>query len=81
MLRGTPPVALACSTTKANIVHRIETDFAGRKLVLETGRMAKQASGIGALEVGQQPPPRTNHLQQSPATVMVLRVIAKMAGE
>jgi polyribonucleotide nucleotidyltransferase len=43
---------LACSTTKANIVHRIETDFAGRKLVLETGRMAKQASGSVLVQFG-----------------------------
>jgi len=33
-------------------VHRIETDFAGRKLVLETGRMAKQASGSVLVQFG-----------------------------
>ncbi|MDH5315629.1 MAG: polyribonucleotide nucleotidyltransferase [Gemmatimonadota bacterium] len=34
------------------MVHRIETDFAGRKLVLETGRMAKQASGSVLVQFG-----------------------------
>ena len=33
-------------------MHRIETDFAGRKLVLETGRMAKQASGSVLVQFG-----------------------------
>ena len=27
------------------MMHRVEKTFAGRKLVIETGRMAKQASG------------------------------------
>jgi len=33
-------------------VHRIETEFAGRKLVVETGRMAKQAAGSAFLQFG-----------------------------
>ncbi|HEX6090823.1 MAG TPA: polyribonucleotide nucleotidyltransferase [Gemmatimonadales bacterium] len=34
-------------------VQRIETEFAGRPLVLETGRMAKQASGAVVLQYGE----------------------------
>ncbi|HSM18677.1 MAG TPA: polyribonucleotide nucleotidyltransferase [Gemmatimonadales bacterium] len=33
-------------------MHRIETEFAGRKLVVETGRMAKQAAGSAYLQFG-----------------------------
>jgi len=33
-------------------VHRIETQFAGRLLVIETGRLAKQAAGSAALRFG-----------------------------
>jgi polyribonucleotide nucleotidyltransferase len=33
-------------------VHRIETEFAGRKLVIETGRMAKQAAGTVLVRFG-----------------------------
>jgi len=33
-------------------VHRIETQFAGRRLVLETGRLAKQAAGSAYLQFG-----------------------------
>ncbi len=33
-------------------VHRIETQFAGRPLVLETGRLAKQAAGSAYLQFG-----------------------------
>ncbi|HSE46974.1 MAG TPA: polyribonucleotide nucleotidyltransferase, partial [Gemmatimonadales bacterium] len=33
-------------------VHRIETTFAGRPLVLETGRLAKQAAGSAFLQFG-----------------------------
>jgi polyribonucleotide nucleotidyltransferase len=33
-------------------VHRIETEFAGRKLVLETGRLAKQAAGSVLAQFG-----------------------------
>ena len=34
-------------------VQRIETEFAGRPLLLETGRMAKQASGAVVLRYGE----------------------------
>ena len=33
-------------------VHRIETQFAGRPLILETGRLAKQAAGSAYLQFG-----------------------------
>jgi polyribonucleotide nucleotidyltransferase len=33
-------------------VHRIETQFAGRRLLLETGRLAKQAAGSAYLQFG-----------------------------
>ena len=33
-------------------VHRIETEFAGRKLVIETGRLAKQAAGSAWVQYG-----------------------------
>jgi polyribonucleotide nucleotidyltransferase len=33
-------------------VHRIETQFAGRRLILETGRLAKQAAGSAFLQFG-----------------------------
>ena len=33
-------------------VHRIETEFAGRKLVIETGRLAKQAAGQRLVQFG-----------------------------
>jgi polyribonucleotide nucleotidyltransferase len=34
-------------------VHRIETEFAGRKLVIETGRLAKQAAGSAWVQYGE----------------------------
>ena len=33
-------------------MHRIETQFAGRLLAIETGRLAKQAAGSAALRFG-----------------------------
>ena len=33
--------------------HRIETQFAGRPLILETGRFAKQAAGSCYLQFGE----------------------------
>ena len=33
-------------------MQRIETTFAGRKLVIETGRMAKQAAGSATVTYG-----------------------------
>ena len=34
------------------MAHRIEKEFAGRKLVLETGRMARQADGAVLAQYG-----------------------------
>ena len=34
-------------------MHRIETTFAGRKLILETGRMARQANGACLVQYGE----------------------------
>src|SRR5437867_13401511 len=34
-------------------MQRIETTFAGRKLVIETGRMAKQAAGSALVQFGE----------------------------
>src|SRR6187200_228390 len=34
-------------------MERIERDFAGRKLVIETGRMAKQAAGSALVQFGE----------------------------
>ncbi|HVX89740.1 MAG TPA: hypothetical protein VG940_12480, partial [Gemmatimonadales bacterium] len=33
--------------------NRIETEFAGRKLIVETGRLAKQAAGSCYLQFGE----------------------------
>jgi polyribonucleotide nucleotidyltransferase len=35
------------------MMHRIEKNFAGRRLVLETGRMAKQAAGSAVVQFGE----------------------------
>ncbi|HEY9449021.1 MAG TPA: polyribonucleotide nucleotidyltransferase, partial [Gemmatimonadaceae bacterium] len=34
-------------------MQRVETEFAGRKLIIETGRMAKQASGSALVQYGE----------------------------
>src|SRR3954469_7343977 len=34
------------------MIQRIEKDFAGRKLIIETGRMAKQAAGSALVQFG-----------------------------
>jgi len=34
------------------MMHRVEKTFAGRKLVIETGRMAKQAAGSALVQYG-----------------------------
>src|SRR5512139_2031894 len=34
-------------------MQRVETTFAGRKLVIETGRMAKQAAGSAVVQFGE----------------------------
>src|SRR5690242_11701504 len=35
------------------MMQRIERDFAGRKLIIETGRMAKQAAGSAVVQFGE----------------------------
>ena len=35
------------------MMQRVEKTFAGRKLVIETGRMAKQASGSAVVQFGE----------------------------
>ena len=35
------------------MMHRIERTFAGRQLVIETGRMAKQAAGSAVVQFGE----------------------------
>ena len=35
------------------MMHRIEKTFAGRKLSIETGRMAKQAAGSALVQFGE----------------------------
>jgi polyribonucleotide nucleotidyltransferase len=42
----------ADSSTKASTVHKIETTFAGRPLVIESGKMAKQAAGSVMVRFG-----------------------------
>jgi len=52
---GTPSTHLGASHQERNrvvTVHRIETTFAGRPLILETGRLAKQAAGSAFLQFG-----------------------------
>jgi polyribonucleotide nucleotidyltransferase len=34
-------------------MHKLEADFHGRRLVLETGRMAKQAGGAVLVQLGE----------------------------
>ncbi|MDX1675219.1 MAG: polyribonucleotide nucleotidyltransferase, partial [Longimicrobiales bacterium] len=34
-------------------MHRVEKEFAGRKLVIETGKMARLASGSAFIEYGE----------------------------
>ena len=35
------------------MMQRVERDFAGRKLIVETGRMAKQAAGSALVQYGE----------------------------
>jgi polyribonucleotide nucleotidyltransferase len=42
----------ADSSTKASTVHKIETTFAGRPLLIESGKMAKQAAGSVMVRFG-----------------------------
>ena len=37
------------------MTQRVERTFAGRKLVVETGRMAKQAAGSAVVQFGDSP--------------------------
>ncbi len=57
-------------------MHRIETEFAGRPLIIETGRMAKQASGSAVIRYGDTmviaaatASPNVSHLPFFPLTV------------
>jgi polyribonucleotide nucleotidyltransferase len=57
-------------------VHRIETEFAGRPLVIETGRLARQAAGSVLMKYGETTvlaavtaSPRETHLPFFPLTV------------
>jgi len=46
-------LALVCSFSEKGLtVHRIETEFAGRPLILETGRLARQAAGSVLVRFG-----------------------------
>ena len=52
-MAGTPLNLLGSSPLEQVVsVHRIETTFAGRPLILETGRLAKQAAGSAYLQFG-----------------------------
>ena len=55
----------------------------GLQLVAETQLLDERPVGrqIAALQVRQQAPPRADHLEQSPATVMVLGVRPEVIGE
>src|SRR5690606_28100458 len=44
--------AFCVPVTKRVNMQRVETEFAGRKLIIETGRMAKQASGSALVQYG-----------------------------
>src|SRR5947208_14811616 len=41
-----------CIPHNTRVMQRVETTFAGRKLVIETGRMAKQAAGSALVQFG-----------------------------
>ena len=45
-------------------VQRIETEFAGRSLILETGRTARQAAGSALVRFGDDGPRRRNSIAQ-----------------
>src|SRR5687768_11667694 len=68
--------ASAWSRGERNRMHRIETTFAGRPLILETGRMAKQAHGSCLIQYGETvilctavAQPKPTHLPFFPLTV------------
>src|SRR5438045_9388689 len=41
-----------CIPHNTRVMQRVETTFAGRKLIIETGRMAKQAAGSALVQFG-----------------------------
>jgi hypothetical protein len=47
------PARFVFSKKTKDEMQRIEREFAGRKLVIETGRMAKQASGSAVVQFGE----------------------------
>ncbi len=50
-------------------MHRIEKTFAGRKLILETGRMARQANGACVVQYGETVVLCTAVAQDNPTTL------------
>src|SRR5690554_2624186 len=50
-------------------MHRIEREFAGRKLILETGRMARQAHGACLVQYGETVVLCTATVQDSPTSL------------
>ncbi len=50
-------------------MHRIEREFAGRKLILETGRMAKQAHGACLVQYGETVVLCTATVQDTPSSL------------
>ena len=68
-------------------MNRIETEFAGRKLIVETGRLAKQASGSCYMQFGETAviaavtvSPNQSSLPFFPLTVQVNNVLSVDAG-
>ena len=47
-----PPARFVLHTRKKMTMQRVETTFAGRKLTIETGRIAKQAAGSALVTFG-----------------------------
>lgn len=70
-------MALVCSFLSEEMtVHRIETEFAGRPLTIETGRLARQAAGSVLIRYGETMvlanitvSPNVSHLPFFPLTV------------
>ena len=50
-------------------MHRIEREFAGRKLILETGRMARQAHGACLVQYGETVVLCTATVQDTPTSM------------
>jgi len=48
-----PPTPLSSDMENAQMIHRIERQFAGRTLIIETGRMAKLAHGSCLVQFGE----------------------------